>query len=73
MDWNSKTETECEIPQESKLVRDGGAFLDISKEGDVPLEFGKETLFVNASIRICSTTPKSPPFVVDIDLPLAES
>lgn len=72
MDWNSKTDTEFEMPQKSKLVRDGGAFLDISKEGGVPFEFGKNTLFVNASIMDLLYDPTNAPFVVDVDLPLAE-
>jgi hypothetical protein len=52
-------------------VRDGGAFVDLSKEGGKPLEFGKQTLFVNASIMDVQYDPTNAPFVVDLDLPLA--
>lgn len=49
------------------------AFYDASSTSKQPLEFGKETLFVNASICTLSYNARQAPWVMDIDLPLAET
>jgi Icc-related predicted phosphoesterase len=71
-DWASLVGDLIVVPEKEKLVRDGGAFVDVSKEGGMPLEFGKDTLFVNASIMNLQYNPTNAPFIVDLDLPLAE-
>lgn len=72
MNWASHMEDIFVAPEKEKLVRGGGAFLDVSKAGGKPVEFGKETLFVNASIMDVRYDPTNAPFVIDLDLPLAE-
>lgn len=49
------------------------AYVDISKDGSQPLEWGEETLFVNASIMDVQYKPVNAPWVVDLDLPLKKS
>ena len=73
MDWESKTGKEIDLPEKAELVQKGAAFVDISNGGETPLEFGEETLFVNASIMDLLYDPTNAPFVVDLDLPLADS
>ena len=79
MDWGSKKLREVDLPEfdeygkNDEIVREGAAFVDISNGGEDPLEFGKETLFVNASIMDLLYDPTNAPFVVDLDLPLAVS
>ncbi|KAJ5803420.1 uncharacterized protein N7503_005870 [Penicillium pulvis] len=60
------------VTNEEEMLTNRGVFYDMSSEsGDKPLEFGKETLFINASICTLSYRPKNAPWVVDLDLPLA--
>ncbi|KAJ5691102.1 hypothetical protein N7488_011837 [Penicillium malachiteum] len=58
---------------EEEMLENRGAFYNASSDSDRPLKFGAETLFVNASICTLSYQPKNAPWVVDIDLPLAET
>lgn len=44
------------------------AKVDVSRESDSPLHFGKETLMVNASIMTITYKPRNAPFLVDLDL-----
>jgi hypothetical protein len=46
--------------------------VDISREGGTPLEYGKETLMVNASIMTLGYKPWNSPWLVDVDLEKAE-
>lgn len=50
---------------------DRAAFVDVSSEGEGPLKFGDETLFVNAAIMTMQYKPWYVPWVVDLDLPSA--
>ncbi|KAJ5654508.1 hypothetical protein N7490_001511 [Penicillium lividum] len=59
------------IQKEEEMLENRGAFYDMSESGGKPLGFGKETLFVNASICTLSYRPENAPWVVDLDLPLA--
>ncbi len=63
---SERINSNCEM-----VVRAGAAFIDISHDGDMPLEFGKDTLFVNAAIMDLLYDPTNAPWVVDLDLPLA--
>lgn len=47
-------------------------YVDLSSSGEQPLQFGKETLMVNASIMNIRYVPMNAPWLVDIDLPAAE-
>lgn len=70
MDWGSKSGEQLQTHRE-KLVRDGAAFVDISSESVKPLNWGSETLFVNAAVMDVRYDPTNAPWVVDLDLPLA--
>lgn len=53
------------------VMRERAAFLDVSSTGDQPLQWGQETLFVNASIMDVRYNPRNAPWVIDLDLPKA--
>ena len=57
---------------EKKVVEDGAAIVDIAGDGEQKLEFGKETLMVNASIMSVQYKPLQSPWIVDLDLEKAE-
>ena len=46
--------------------------VDLAEGSNVPLAFSEETLFVNASIMDVSYKPVNAPWMVDLDLPMAE-
>ena len=50
---------------------DKPAFVDYSADGQGPLRFGEETVFVNAAIMTRQYKPWYVPWVVDLDLPSA--
>ncbi|KAJ5929075.1 hypothetical protein N7454_006923 [Penicillium verhagenii] len=77
-EWNSFADGGVKqtriVKSKEEMLEKQGAFYDMSSEsGEKPLEFGKETLFVNASICTLSYHPDNAPWVVDLDLPLADS
>jgi len=55
-----------------KAAEDRAVYVDVSAGSEHELDFGKSTLFVNAAIMDKDTRPVNAPFVVDMDLPLAE-
>ncbi|KAI9839453.1 MAG: hypothetical protein M1819_002078 [Sarea resinae] len=57
---------------QEKMLAERSAYIDASSGSDHPLEFGRETLMVNASIMNVRYKPVNAPWVVDLDLPLAE-
>jgi len=67
--WEKHVETAewIEIDDE-KMTEARAAILDVSTESDRPLERGKETLMVNASIMTHTYKPWQGPWVVDLDL-----
>ncbi len=69
MMWEEK-KSEMVDTDEQKLKEERSAHVDVSRDGENPLEFGKETLFVNASIMNRRYNPTNAPWVVDLDLPL---
>ncbi|KAJ6144336.1 hypothetical protein N7470_008231 [Penicillium chermesinum] len=59
-----------DIPTDQEEMLDNRcAFYDASSTGERPLRFGKETIFVNASICTLSYDPRNAPWVMDFDLP----
>lgn len=46
--------------------------IDVSDESGNPLQWGKETLLVNASIMNVRYKPRQLPWVVDLELPKFE-
>ncbi|KAJ5157136.1 uncharacterized protein N7482_008236 [Penicillium canariense] len=61
-----------EVPTDKEdMLEQRAAFCDISSESQRPLQYGAETLFVNASIMTLGYHPYNAPWVVDLDLPRA--
>ena len=54
------------------VVQARASKIDISKDSGQELQFGKETLMVNASIMTLTYKPWNGPWVVDMSLPKAE-
>ena len=74
MDWERGKADPVVLKGKEEIVKDGAAFVDVSKEsGGKELRWGKETLFVNASIMNLSYQPRNAPWVVDVNLPLADN
>lgn len=76
MDWGSKKIKEIKGDPED-VLEDRGVFVDASKGsenrgGNGELRFGEETLFVNASVVTVKYHAVNAPWVVDLDLPIAE-
>ncbi|MCJ1472168.1 hypothetical protein MMC13_000815 [Lambiella insularis] len=59
----------CRIPE---MLEERAARLDVSRGGPSPLEFGRQTLFVNASIMSVHKQPRNAPWLIDVDLPAKE-
>lgn len=54
------------------MLQNRSAYLDLTQKGHSPLHFGEQTVFVNAAIMTVAYEPRNAPWVVDLDLPLAE-
>jgi hypothetical protein len=50
------------------MAKDRAVFVDASAEGGRGIEWGRETLMVNASIMTVTYKPYQGPWVVDLDL-----
>lgn len=57
---------------EGQMAEQKAAYIDISEGSGRPLEWGKETLMVNASIMTMTYKPWQGPWVVDLDLEKAD-
>jgi hypothetical protein len=53
------------------MAKERAVFVDGSAEGERGIEWGKETLMVNASIMTVTYKPYQGPWVVDLDLEMA--
>ncbi|KAJ5084705.1 hypothetical protein NUU61_009284 [Penicillium alfredii] len=73
--WDAEAERGVKLepvptdPEE--MMENRGAFYDMSSQGEQQLQFGAETLFVNASINTVAYQPRNAPWVVDLELPRA--
>ncbi|MCJ1389565.1 hypothetical protein MMC18_002422 [Xylographa bjoerkii] len=56
-------------PVRKAVLETRAAFVNVSTGGGAPLRFGKETLFVNASIMNVEYSPTNAPWLIDLDLP----
>ncbi len=65
---NEDEMTSIMVDQENVLEK-RGAYVDISSGGSSPLQWGQETLFVNASIMDVRYNPRNAPWIVDLELP----
>ncbi|KAH8717079.1 ser/Thr protein phosphatase family protein-like protein [Phaeosphaeriaceae sp. PMI808] len=57
---------------EDRMAYEKAARVDTSRDGDVVVEYGKETLMVNASIMTISYKPWNSPWLVDVELEKAD-
>ena len=71
MDWKGDRATDVKIDQEG-VLRDRAAFMDVSMDSSNPLQHGSETLLINAAIRDVRYRVANGPFLVDVDLPVAQ-
>ena len=55
-------------PSKGAVLEAGAAFVDVSTRGEKPLQFGRDTLFVNAAIMDVEYNPSNAPWVIDLDL-----
>ncbi|KAH0559304.1 hypothetical protein GP486_004177, partial [Trichoglossum hirsutum] len=67
-EWKIKSVTLCDV-DEQDVLRERAAYVDVGKESACPLEWGRETLFVNASIMSRRYRPEQAPWRVDLELP----
>ena len=72
IDWKTQQFEQVELI-ESQVFEDRCASVDISENGGKPLKWGRETLFVNASIMDVRYHPTNAPWVVDLDLPVKQN
>ncbi len=70
--WTDFEEVESIRTDAKETKKERRAYFDASRESGRPLRFGEETLLVNASIMDVQYNPVNAPWVVDIELPLAE-
>ena len=69
--WVKDTSETIEVDAD-RAVHDRSAYIDLTKEGQSPLRFGEDTVFVNAAIMTVNYKPYNAPWVVDLKLPLIE-
>ncbi|KAI9797645.1 MAG: hypothetical protein M1835_007393 [Candelina submexicana] len=79
LQWANVTDGWTEIEQVDliktdprEVIKGRGAYIDVSRQSERPLRNGHETLLVNASIMDVHYQPINAPWVVDLELPLAE-
>ncbi|KAJ5328296.1 hypothetical protein N7452_008686 [Penicillium brevicompactum] len=71
--WNADGLKLEDVPTDIEdMLENRSAFYDVSKGAHSPLRFGDETLFVNASVNTVKYEARNAPWVVDLELPLAE-
>lgn len=70
MNWSSETSDPFEIDLVQTL-EERSVHMDVSQSGKSPLEFGEETIFVNAAIMNKKYRPTNAPWIIDLDLPLS--
>ena len=70
VDWTSKAPVEDAYDPETASTENSSPLqVDISQTGPKPSVFGRDTLFVNASIMNLRYAPHNSPWLVDLDLP----
>ena len=69
MNWVTETSERVLVNREKTLAQ-RSAYIDLTDSDQSGLNFGDETLFVNASILDHAYRPVNAPWVVDLDLQL---
>jgi hypothetical protein len=62
-----------QTPNDEQVIERRGAYVDVSKESDKPLQYGKETLLINASIMDRGYRCVQAGWIVDLDLPASKT
>ncbi|KAK0514107.1 hypothetical protein JMJ35_003829 [Cladonia borealis] len=70
MNWGTGEVRRVEVAQREKVVREKGAYVDLSERSGEGLRWGEETVFVNASIMDVGYKAVNAPWIVDLDLPV---
>ncbi len=70
-DWAGKMSKAIRLDAQD-ILHNGSAYLELTQKGHSPLQFGEETVFVNAAIMTVAYEPCNAPWVLDLDLPVAE-
>lgn len=70
MNWDTQASRNVDIEQE-RAASERGVFLDASYDGNMPIAYGHETMFINAAIMNLRYRPENSPWVVTIELPAA--
>jgi len=71
MNWETGR-SEKVVVDKRQMSEERSAYVDLSQDGGEPLNWGQETLFVNASIMNVFYQPVNAPWVVDLDFPVQE-
>jgi hypothetical protein len=71
-EWKVKEAVSVEA-EKSEMLEERAACVDLSRDGGEELEWGRETLFVNASIMTRRYKADNAPWRVDLELPIAEA
>lgn len=71
MNWSTRNSEKLRIDQ-TLVLEQRSAYLDLTESGRSPLKYGDETVFVNAAIMDKSYRPKNAPWVIDLDLPILQ-
>ena len=67
-EWRVKGVLGVEVGRE-EMLEERAACVDVSREGGAELEWGRETLFVNASVVTRRYRAENAPWRVDLELP----
>ena len=71
MKWSTNT-SERVVVDKQETLKQRSAYVDLTDSAQPGLEFGNETLFVNAAICDASYRPSNAPWVVDLALPVSK-
>jgi hypothetical protein len=66
-EWKVGSVELCDVDDEDAL-KERAACVDVGRDGGAPLEWGRETLFVNASVMNRRYRPAQAPWRVDLEL-----
>ncbi|KAI4215705.1 MAG: hypothetical protein LQ351_001692 [Letrouitia transgressa] len=67
--WDNEQASERLETNQTEILKNGSAHVDISGNSSRPLKFGEETLFVNAAIMNVKYRPENAPWTIDLELP----
>ena len=69
MNWAQETSEDLSV-DDQKVLHDRCAQVNVSDSGEKPLQWGEETIMINASIMNLRYKPTNAPWMVDLNLPV---